>query len=566
MCLTFILHSSKPKPLNIFFVSKFKVVLLEEFTQEEEEILRPFFTNLDKPIFGLVNLPEVVKGALFSRYSRSTKSLRRVLLDEFIMKPEMGFKDIVGYQTSEGEDQIVAVKKAEEFYDRVLVGYGDDSVAELGGANLACEQISQIAAKVIEAPRIGISPLEKSTRYVWFHQKIRDNYQYVREPALMNSRFAEMYVETCDLLFNTYSGLTERLVKFFMEKFPKEGEITDRAYNSSVRGKACDVLRVLLPASTMTNVGLYGNGRAFEYLMVKMYAHPLGEIRQLAQPVHEELSKMIPSFVKRANDNYGKGAQQFMSETYKGTGKFVANNIEELPEHSDEVTLVDWDEDAEDKVLQGIIYPHSKMPLMQIKEIVKKLDVPDRKALLKEYMSRRSNRRHKPGRALEHAYYCFDILSNYGIYRDLQRHRMLSQEAQDLTVVHGYDTPRELIDAGYDKQFHECMTKVKEAFKIISKDYPKEAQYVVALGYKIRWYMKMNLREVCHLTELRSMQQGHPDYRRVAQQIYLKAKGVHPSLIEYIKFVDMKEYEMERIEAEKKIDKKIEEIEKKYTS
>ena len=537
---------------------------MEEFTEEEKEVLKPFFTNLDEPIFALVNLPEVVKGALFSRYSRSAKSLRRVLLDEFIMKPEMGFKEIVGFQAAKGQEQVIAVKKAEEFYDRVLVGYGDDSVAELGGASIACEQISQIAAKIIEAPRIGISPLEKSTRYVWFNQKINENYQYVREPVLMSSRFADLYTETCDLLFDTYSRLTEPMMKFIMERFPKEEGVTDRAYNSAVRAKACDILRVFLPAGTMTNAGLYGNGRAFEYLLLKMHTNPLAEIRNLADSMHEELSKVIPSFVKRANDAYGKSAQQYISETYKGVGKFVASSVEQLPEQAEEVTLVEHDKEAEDKILRAIIYTHSKMPLAQIKEIVGNMNPAQKKGLLMEYLSRRANRRHKPGRALEHAYYTFDILSNYGIYRDLQRHRLLTQEAQELTVFHGYDTPKELISAGYGKDYNECMEKAKEAFRAISKEYPKEAQYIVPLGYKIRWYMKMNLREICHLTELRSMQQGHPDYRRVAQQIYLKVKEANPSLAEYMKFVDMKEYQMERIEAEKKIDKKMEEMDRKY--
>lgn len=539
---------------------------MEEFSQEEREILQPFFTNLDKPIFALINLPEVVKGALFSRYSRSTKSLRRVLLDEFIMKPEMGFKEIVGFQAAKGQEALVAVKKAEEFYERVLVGYGDDSVAELGGANIACEQISQIAAKVIESARIGISPLEKSTRYVWFNQKIKGNYQYVREPDLMNSRFAEIYTETCDLLFDAYSDLIEPMSKFVIEKNPREEGVTERAYNSAVRAKACDILRSFLPASAMTNVGLYGNGRAFEYLMLKMYASPLAEIRNLAASMNEELSKVIPSFVKRANDIYGKSAQQYISETNKAVGRLVADNMERIPEQSDEVTLAEHDKDAEEKILQGIVYPNSKMPLSQIREAVRSMSDIQRKKLINEYFSRRSNRRHKPGRALEHAYYTFDILSNYGIYRDLQRHRLLTQEAQDLTVLHGYDTPKELAESGYDKKYHECMAKVKEAFKALSKEHPKEAQYVVALGYKIRWYMKMNLREVCHLTELRSMRQGHQDYRRVAQQMFLKVKEAHPSLAECIKFVDMKEYGhgMERIEAEKKIDRKVEGMSKKY--
>ncbi|MBI2647229.1 FAD-dependent thymidylate synthase [Candidatus Woesearchaeota archaeon] len=540
------------------------MVLLEEFTQEEKKILKPFFTNLDKPIFALINLPEVVKGALFSRYSRSTKSLRRVLLDEFIMKPEMGFKEIVGFKESKTEEQIIAVKKAEEFYDRVLVGYGDDSVAELGGANIACEQISQIAAKFIEGARIGISPLEKSTRYVWFNQKIKGNYQYVREQTLMNSRYADLYIETCDLLFDSYSNLIEPMTKYVMEKFPREDGLSDRAYNSAVRAKACDILRVFLPASTMTNVGLYGNGRAFEYLLVKMYAHPLAEIRELARSMHEELSKIIPSFVKRANDNYGIAAQQYISKTHKATSKFVLEHIEQLPQNADEVTLVDFDKDAEQKILQAIIYPYSKMSLEQINGIVKNMDDNKKEELINEYISRRMNRRHKPGRAFEHTYYTFDILSNYGIYRDLQRHRLLTQEPQDLTVIHGYDMPNELKEAGYEEEYHECMSKVKEAFRIIYKEYPKEAQYLVAFGYKIRWCMKMNLREVYHLTELRSMQQGHPDYRRVAQQIYLKVKQVHPQLTEHLKFVDMNEYDMERIEAEKKIDRKIEEINKKY--
>ncbi len=539
---------------------------MEDFTKEEIEVLRPFFTNIDQPIFVLINLPEVVKGALFSRYSRSTKSLRRVLLDEFIMKPEMGFKDIIGQTIkSSKEEQIVAIKKAEEFYDRVLVGYGDDSVAELGGANIACEQVSQIAAKFIEATRIGISPLEKSTRYVWFNQKINGQYQYVREPTLINSKHANLYLKTCDFLFDSYSNLISPMTKFITEKFPREDGITERAYNSSIRAKVCDVLRGLLPASTMTNVGLYGNGRAFEYLLLKMYSSPLMEIKQLSKSMNQELSKVVPSFVKRSNDSYGKTTQQYISETYNATREFV-RGIEQSSEQTEEVTLVEYDDCAEEKVLQAIIYPHSTMPLIQIKNSVRYMSEAQKKELIKEYLSRRLNRRHKPGRALEHVYYTFDILANYGAYRDLQRHRLLTQEPQDLSVKHGYSIPKEIIDAGFEKEYRDCMSEVKNSFQIISKDYPKEAQYIVALGYKIRWYIKMNLRELCHLTELRSMQQGHPDYRSIAQKVYLKAKEVHPLLTEYIRFVDMNEYDMERLEAEKKIDKKMEEIDKKYNA
>ena len=537
---------------------------MKNFSKEEKEVIKPFVTNLDKPIFGLVNLPEVVKGALFSRYSRSSKSLRRVLLDEFIKKPEMGFKEIVNSQKGDVNSQVVAVKKAEEFYDRVLVGFGDDSVAELGGAHLAVEQVSQIAAKFIENSRIGISPLEKSTRYVWFDKKINGNYMYYLPKKIMNSGLAELYIQTCDLLFDNYSKLIQKMTAFFKERFPKKGDISERGYEATIRAKVCDVLRVFLPAATFTNLGLFGNGRAFEYLLTKMYAHQLGEIKDIASSMHEELKKVIPSFVRRANDEeFGKMNQSFIRETNQAMLS-SAKKYEEEPEKEEEVSLLEYDKDAELKVLSSMLYPYSRMPLSQIKKIIGNLSEEEKRNLIKEHLQRRENRRHKPGRAFENVYYKFDILANYGIYRDLHRHRQLTQEPQDLTTKHGYDTPKELIETGFKDKYEECMQKAKEAYELIYKEFPKEAQYIVPFGYRIRWYINLNLREVYHLTELRSSQQGHPDYRRVAQTIYKKVKEVHPLLTEYLKFVDLKSHDLERIEAEKFTDKQIEEVKKKY--
>ncbi|MBR9706768.1 thymidylate synthase, partial [Candidatus Pacearchaeota archaeon] len=289
---------------------------MDELTTEEKEILKPFMTNLDKPIFCLVNLPEVVKGALFARYSRSPNSLRRVLIDEFIKEPETGFGDLVNLDAKDTHNQIVAINKAEKFYERMLIGYGDDSVAELGGAHMAVEQVSQIAAKFIESSRIGISPLEKSTRYVWFDKKIDGKYMYYRPKKLMDSKLADLYVETCNLLFNTYSKLIPKMTVFFKELYPKEPDISERGYESTIRAKACDVLRVFLPAATITNLGLFGNGRAFEYLLLKMYSSELDEIRDAAACMHEELNKTIPSFVRRSNDEmFGLSHQEFLKET-----------------------------------------------------------------------------------------------------------------------------------------------------------------------------------------------------------------------------------------------------------
>lgn len=514
----------------------------------EREVLGPYFTNLDDNVFCLTNLPEVVKGALFSRYSRSPKGLRRILLDEFIQDPEMQFSSIVGGPAT----QMISIKKAEEFYDRVLVGYGDDSVAELGGAHVALEGVSNLATKALEDCRIGISPLEKSTRYVRFDQKSDGEYQFYREPGIMASRHADLYLRTCDLLFDIYSRLMGPVMEFLMEKNPR-GEETERAYESTIRAKACDVLRGLLPASTLTNLGLYGNGRAFEYLLIKMYASPLEEVRGLAGKMQNELSNVIPSFVKRADNEHGKATQKYMTERSEA--------IETLArplrggEASESITLVDHTDET--TALAAILYTHSHLPLASLREAVQRMTAGEKERLVDEAMGRRANRRHKPGRALENVHYTFDILANYGAYRDLQRHRMLTQEKQALSTRHGYDMPPEIPEAGFERDFRECMEAAKESFEAIHKDLPDQASYVVPMAFRLRWYMSMSLREAYFLCELRSSRQGHPDYRRIAQQMYLRIKDVHPLLAKHMKFVDMSDYSLERLEAEKKLDRKL---------
>lgn len=539
-----------------------------EFTSEERKILEPYFTNLDSPIFALRNMPEVVMGALFSRYSRTTKSLRRVLLDEFILNKEMGFSEIAGnVEVGSAEKQIIATQKAEEFYDRVLVGYGDDSVAELGGGHIACEQVSMIASKVLEDARIGISPLEKSTRYVYFNQKNSEgNYNYYRGKELVDCDFGEQYVQTCDMLFDTYSDLLERMQKFVMTRHPKEADVTDRAYQATIRAKAFDIVRGILPASALTNLGLFGNGRAFEYLLLKMYASDLPEINGIANGMQNELNKIIPSFVKRANDQYGKGTQQYLKDTRIAVEKIAGELPREKGKDASEVELIDFDSDAQEKVVAAILYQNTNMPLKQLLEIVRGMGVEKQIAIFNEYVSGRKNRRHKTGRALENTYYTFDILGNFGQFRDLHRHRMLSQERQLLGCSNGYDIPREIIEAGFETQYRKVMDEAFKTWELIGKSSPKLAQYAVPLAYKLRWYFKMNLREAFHMAELRSMQQGHPDYRRVAQKIHAEIAKVHPVFAAQMKFVDMKEYALERLDAEKRIDKKLEEMNKKYST
>jgi len=534
----------------------------ELFSPSERDRLGIYFTNLDRSVFGL-RLPQEVAGALFSRYSRSAKGLRRVFLDEFI--GEMG-----AFHGPAEPDVTEALKKARAFYDRVLVGYGDDSVAQLGGAHIACEGISNVAAKLLEDARIGIAPLEKSTRYVRFDQKDRQgDYLFYKEPRLMGSPYRQAYLDLMQLLFDTYAKQIDPMLEFIRSqlpikavelKHPKTGHImtyeettphpelqksAEAAYRATVRAHACDVLRSYLPAATLTNVGLFGVGQSFEYLLTKLYTNNLTEARQLAASMQTELNRLIPSFVKRSrfSDYLADTHQIIESTSHHLTGGIPIDPVEQ-------VTLVDFDREAEEKIISAILYPHSRQSLGQLRRLVNGMPTSERARVLDEYISRRQSRRDKPGRAFENVYYTFDIIGNLGIYRDLHRHRILTQEAQGFSTFHGYDTPREIEEIGFKASFDQCMVKAAALYEKIHRDFPSEAQYLVPFAYRVRWYMKMNLREAVHIAELRSMPQGHPDYRIIAQDMWRKISQVHPTLASYANFVDWKTYRLGRLQSE----------------
>ena len=523
-----------------------------EFSAAEASLLGRYFTNLDRPVFALRNLPEVVKGALFSRYSRTEKSLRRVLLDEFVNEPDSGFDRLAGSPPS--DDDMVAVRRAEEFYERVLVGYGDDSVAELAGAHVAVEQASTLAAKALEDSRIGISPLEKSTRYVRFDRRDPDGrFLYYRGPELGHPD----YEAAADALFDTYSSLVEPATLAIRERFPQEDGETDRAWKSATRAKALDLLRGLLPAGTLTNLGIFGNGRAFEYLITKMAGHELPECQRLATDLHRELSLVIPSFVRRALDErYGKPAADRIANVRDRVQRLAQARTLAVPgerggETRPAVRLVDYDRDAERKVVAAALLPHSNLPLEE-----QTGDVAD---VLDALFTDRTNRRQRAPRALEHAEYTFEIVANFAAYRDLHRHRMLTQDRQLLGTSLGYDTPPGLVELGMRDAFDRAAEAAAHVHgRLLGQLGPALAQYVVPLAFHVRWYFRVNLREVYHLCELRTTPQGHPDYRWVAQEMFRRVSEVHPRLAGYARFVDLGPGdELERRSSERKIDAKL---------
>jgi thymidylate synthase ThyX len=386
---------------------------------------------------------------------------------------------------------------------------------------------------------------------------------------MMASPHREAYLEVMNLLFDTYSRQMEPMLEFVAKSLPIEQlEVRDpttgnplsyaeakrdeklrrwaeTAYRATVRAHACDVLRSYLPAATLTNVGLFGVGQAFEYLVSKLYSHELTEAKELARAMHGELNQLIPSFVKRAQVN------DYFSGISAAAKRLAQETLNDFPVNlSEPVVLVDYDRHAEEKVIAGLLYPHARQPLQQLREIALRMDANERRKVLQEHFSKRRHRRDKLSRSFENVYYTFDILGNLGCYRDLHRHRILTQERQDFTTVHGYDTPPEIEEAGFKPEFDRCMTEAAELYEKTQRDLPREAQYVVPFAYKIRWYMKMNLREAVHLCELRTMPQGHPDYRFIAQGMWRKIQEVHPTLAEVGKFIDWKSYRLGRLQSE----------------
>ncbi|MCS6940378.1 MAG: FAD-dependent thymidylate synthase [Roseiflexus sp.] len=534
----------------------------DRFSDAERALLAPFVTDVDAPVFGLRNLPDVVRGALFSRYSRSDKSLRRILLDEFIQAPEADFQAIVALSADAAAHQIVAVHRAEAFYERVLIGYGDDSVAELGGAHVACEGVSNIAAKALEDNRIGISPLEKSTRYVAFNRKVEGRYRYLREATIMASRHASAYEAAMDHLFDTYSALIEPTLAAVRAHIPRDEGVSERAYASATRARTFDLLRGLLPMATLTNVGLFGNGRAFEYLLTKLYASPLAELQSLAAALQRALDDQIPSFVKRAKSERGRAYQAYLRETRQETQALtdaVAHRLREIASPAADaapVTLVAFDPDAEARVVAAILYPHLDAPLAEARALADAMTADERASLIRAYVGRRGSRFHRPGRAFEEARYTFDLLADIGAYRDLQRHRMLTQERQRFGVQHGYVVPPEIDEYGLGEPFRAALERAGAVVATIAADLPEESQYAVPFAYRVRWRITLTLREAYHLCELRSAPQGHPGYRRIAQEMYRQIAAVHPLLAEGMRFVDMNEYALERLDAERRLDEK----------
>jgi len=516
--------------------------MTEQFSPEERAALSPYVTNLDGPVFALVNLPEVVKGALFARYSRSPKSLRRLFLDEFLPSGTPGAP--VGFDT----------KRAEELYGRMFFEYGDDSVAQLGGVHLACEGASNILTKVLEWGRLA-AYLEQSTRYIPYDDLVAGRYRY-HVPRELEGDLHTRYVETLDAMFDTYRALLPVLRQHFTERFPRDAQTSEAAYRTSIRAKALDTLRGLLPAATTSNVGIYGTGQAYENLLIRMRAHPLQEVRAYADLMLVELRKVIPAFLRRVDlPDRGVAWSSYLNETRRAIAGVAAEILaDEAPTPRDEVTLTDFDPDGEAKVVAAALYAVSDVADDRLLEVAQKMSEAERRTVFDAYVGPRTNRRQRPGRAFERTAYRFDVLADYGAFRDLQRHRLLTLEWQRLSPRHGSAMPEAIAEAHVEDRWHRALDASASLHDAIAAaGLVDVAPYAVAMAYRIRFYMEMNAREAMHLIELRSAPQGHPAYRRIAQTLHrlIAERAGHRALAAAMSFTDHSEVALERLEAER---------------
>ena len=513
---------------------------VESFTPAERALLEPHFTNLDRPVFCLVNLPETVKGALFARYSRYPGTLRRLFLEEFADDVPSGGRPFDGV---EGE-------RAAGLYERVFIGYGDDSIAQVGGAHVACEWVSNVLTKILQRGRLA-AYLEQSTRYIPYDQPIEEigGYRYYSDAEL-----GREYRQAMDELFRIYSHSLERVQSWAEERWPRAEGQPEGAWRSSVRAKALDLLRGLLPASTLSHVGMYASGQAYEGLLLRLAASPLPEARAFGELMLEELRLVMPSFVARV-DRPDRGGDWIahLRERREATERAVARlGLDRRGgDGAPAVELVHVD-GTEDDLLVASLYESAGTAESEIRRRIGALDPIERAELIGELAGERRNRRHRPGRGWEAVRYRFEIVSDYGGFRDLQRHRMLTCQWQRLGPELGAGVPDEVREAGAGGDYERALEVSRREFgRLEAAGAADAAPYALCLGYRIRYVLDLNAREAMHLCELRSGREGHPTYRAVAQAMHERIAAVHPAIAAAMRHVDSStEPRLERILSE----------------
>lgn len=513
-------------------------------TDQGKSYLQEAVTSTTEDVYVFTDkINNATVAAAMARLSRRGDDMRVTILDEF--------SEVQG--------------KDEDLLRRVITAYGDDSVQQLTGVHFVVEGASNLLTKKLEWGRLA-SYLEQSTRYIFFDQKDeRGKYKYYT-PETLNESSATHYNKQMDTLFDTYSELVHKLTEYVRTNSSEPEEKHDGAWKAATRAQACDAIRAVLPVATKSTVGVFASGQALESLIMHLQSDELVEACTVGNKILAEGRKVVPTFLERADKPDRGGAWVAYKANTRSKLADLAQNMKLQPikGNGDEaVQLTDYWPKNELDTLPHMLYEQSSLGLEELKAEVGQWPYIEKEMALKTYIGERLNRRHKPGRALETIHYSFDLICDYGIFRDLQRHRMVDAlEWQSLTPHYGYEIPSLVTEAGLDDLFEECFDLSAELFNfLLANDYEKEAQYATLLGHKMRWKLMMNAREAYHFMELRTAPQGHPGYRKLAKQMYDKIAEVHPLIASGMIFINKDEDpELTRLAAERATQFKLDQL------
>lgn len=513
-------------------------------TDAGKEYLDAAVTNTTDNVYSFNDtLQPLTIAAAMARLSRRGDDMRVTILDEFA--------DAAG--------------KDAKLLQRVISAFGDDSVQQLVGQYIVVEDASNLLTKKLEWGRLA-AYLEQSTRYIYFDKKnAHGEYRY-HTPEHFDASTKEHYKKAMDKLFDTYSALVHHLTDYVRQNSSVPAAERDVAWQGATRAQACDAIRAVLPVATTSTVGIFASGQAIESLIMHLLSDELVEARITGKKILAEARKVIPTFLERADKPDRGGATiAYRANTYKAVQdiaqKHLTANHSDAQQEAVQLTSV-WPRNEID-LLPDMLYEHSSLSLSEITEQVDSWPYERRLEAFQAYIGERLNRRHRPGRAIEKAHYSWDLICDYGIFRDLQRHRMVDDlEWQFLTPRYGYEIPQLVEDAGLGEAFQRCFDLSLQLYSYLqSAGYELDAQYATLLGHKMRWKVTYNAREAFHLHELRTSPQGHPGYRKLVQQMHEQLCLVHPNLGEAMIFVNKGEDpELSRLAAERYTQYKLQQL------
>jgi thymidylate kinase/thymidylate synthase ThyX len=516
-----------------------------QITPAGRSFLNQAVTSIDSNVYSFSDkLSTLTIAAAMARLSRRGDDMRITILDEFA--------------TSAGKDA--------DLLKRVITAFGDDSVQQLVGLHVVVEGASNLLTKQLEWGRLA-AYLEQSTRYIYFDQKDADGRYKFFTPKNLDAKSRTLYEDSMTKIFDLYSDMVHKLTDYIQQNSSVPKEEQDGAWRAATRAQACDAIRPVLPVATKATVGIFASGQALESLIMHLMASESLEARDTGQQILEESRKVIPTFLERADKpDRGGATVAYMANTKNSVKQAVKNNLtESYSNDMDPVRLANvWPRNELDLV-PHMVYEHSNLSLAEITAQVERWPYKKKTEVFEAYMGERLNRRHKPGRAVEMAHYSFDLVCDYGIFRDLQRHRMVDDlEWQPLTPRFGYEVPELVEEAGLTDTFEQCFDISTELYsQLQAQGYDYEAQYATLLGHRMRWKVTINAREAFHFFELRTSPQGHPGYRKLAQQMYEKVCEAHPLLGSAMIFVNQGEDpELTRLAAERATQYKLEQLDK----